>query len=53
MRIEDFKTIGHLFNLKLSLNPSLFFTLGLEKAERYWWPKEANECLHVVAQLQS
>lgn len=40
----------HLFSHKLSLNPFLFF--GLEKAEGYRGPQEANECLHAVAQLQ-
>lgn len=39
-------------NLKLSRNAALLFSFGLEKAERYRWPQEANECLHAVAQLQ-
>lgn len=38
------------FSLKRSLIPFLFF--GLEKAERYRRPQEANECLHAVAELQ-
>lgn len=49
---EHCEKVTQLVNLKLSLHASLLFSFGLEKAERYWWPQEANECLHAVAQLQ-
>lgn len=49
---EHCKIVTQLVNLKPSPNASLLFSFGLEKAERHWWPQEANECLHAVAQLQ-